>query len=204
MPSSFCLKFYHEVMTVISAGDFRKGSKFIYNDAPHVVVDHQHVKPGKGGAFMRTKMKNLLTGSIYEETFRTEEKFSEPDLQYRDVQYLYSDSEGHHFMDQESFEQVALSDKLLGDIKNFLKSEIVYTVLNYEGRAIEVSAPLFLELAVIETVPGVRGDTAQGRATKPAKVETGLELQVPLFVDEGDIIKVDTRDSKYIERVNKK
>jgi len=186
---------------VITASEFRKGSKFIYNGDPHAVVDFQHVKPGKGGAFVRTKMKNLISGSIYEETFRTEEKFKRPDLQYKDVQFLYNDAEGYHFMDQESYEQISLKLDQLSDVKDFLKEETVYRVLSYEDNPIEITPPLFMELEVTETVPGIRGDTAQGRATKPATLETGLAIQVPLFVNEGDKIKVDTRDSKYIERV---
>jgi len=186
---------------VITASEFRKGTKFIYNGDPHMVVDFQHVKPGKGGAFVRTKMRNMISGAIYEETFRTEEKFSQPDIQYQNVQFLYADPEGYHFMDQDSYEQICLSADQLEDVKDFLKEETVYKILAFEGNPIEVSAPLFMELEVTETVPGIRGDTAQGRATKPATLETGLVLQVPLFVNAGDKIKVDTRDSKYLERV---
>lgn len=188
---------------MISASDFRKGSKFMYNGDPHIVVDFQHVKPGKGGAFVRTKMKNLITDATYEETFRTEEKFPTPDLGYKEVQYLYSDQDGYHFMDQEEYEQITLAEDQIADVKDFLKEDTIYNTLNFEGKPIAVTPPIFMELKVVETVPGVRGDTAQGRATKPATVETGLVLQVPLFVNEDDVIKVDTRDSKYIERVKK-
>lgn len=188
---------------MISASDFRKGSKFVYKGEPHMVVDFQHVKPGKGGAFVRTKMKNMITGSIYEETFRVEEKFPTPDLQYREMQYLYKDPEGYCFMDQESYEQVFLTKEQLESVIDYLKEQEIYNVVYFEERPIELTAPLFMELEVVETQPGVRGDTAQGGATKPAKLESGLVLQVPLFVNEGDVVKVDTRDARYIERVKK-
>jgi elongation factor P len=189
---------------VVSGSDFRKGLKFLYEGQPYSVVDFQHVKPGKGGAFVRTKMRNLLTGLIHEETFRVEEKFQTPDLEYRPMQYLYHDSDQYQFMDQESYEQVGLSKDQVEDVLDYLKDGIEYTVMYFEGRPISVTAPLFMELAVKETVPGVRGDTAQGSATKPATLETGMVLQVPLFVHEGDILKIDTRDGRYIERLNKK
>lgn len=168
-----------------------------------MVVDFQWVKPGKGGAYIRTKMKNMITGLVREETFRSGEKLDVPDLEYRDMQYLYSDSDQYHFLDQDSFEQISLSKDQIEEVEQFLKEQEVYNVLNFSGKAIAVTSPLFMELKVTETPPGVRGDTAQGGATKPATLETGLVLQVPLFVEEGDIIKVDTRDSKYIERVKK-
>jgi len=188
---------------MISAGDFRKGTKFLYNGSPHVVVGFQHVKPGKGGAFMRTKMRNMISGSTYEETFRTCEKFEVPDLKYRDMQYLYKDSSGYHFMDQESYDQVSLNKKQLEDVEGLLKEESIYSILWFDEKPIEVRAPLFMELKITDAPPGVRGDTAQGGATKPAVLESGLKIQVPLFVEEGDFIKVDTRDKRYIERVKK-
>ncbi len=188
---------------MISAGDFRKGTKFVYNGEPHVVVSFQHVKPGKGGAFMRTKMRNMVTGSTYEETFRTEEKFKVPDLKYRPMQYLYSDVEGYHFMDQENYDQVALNKKQLEDVYDLLKEETIYTILYFQDNPIDVTPPIFMELKVVDSPPGVRGDTAQGSANKPAILETGLRVAVPLFVEEGEYVKVDTRDKSYIERVKK-
>lgn len=188
---------------MISASEFRRNSKFLYKNEPHVVVDFQHVKPGKGGAFVRTKMKNMINGSIYEETFRVEDKFPTPDLEYHQVQYLYHDADGYNFMDQESYEQVALSKEQLDEVMDYLKEQEIYTVLYFEGRPISVTAPLFMDLKVVSTPPGVRGNTAQGGATKPATLETNLVLQVPLFVEEGDVIKIDTRDAKYIERIKK-
>src|SRR3989339_514621 len=183
---------------MITAGDFRKGTKFLYNGEPHVVVTYQHVKPGKGGAFMRTKMRNMITGSIYEETFRTEEKFEVPDLKYRDMQYLYQDGEEYHFMDQEDYDQVDLNKSHLEEVLGLLKEETIYSILYFQDKPIDVAAPLFMELKVIDSPPGVRGDTAQGSANKSAILETGLRVQVPLFVEEGDCIKVDTRNKSYI------
>lgn len=189
---------------MILASEFRRGTKLLFKGEPYAVVEFQHVKPGKGGAFMRTKMKNMITGLMHEETFRSEEKFDVPDLQYRTMQYLYEDSGLYQFMDQESYEQVALNKEQLSDVIDFLKEQALYTILYFGERPIAVQAPLHMELKVIDAPPGVRGDTAQGAATKPATLETGLVIQVPLFVDEGDVIKVDTRDSQYIERINKR
>lgn len=168
-----------------------------------MVLDYQHVKPGKGGAFVRTKMKNMMTGLIHEETFRSGEKFPSPDLEYKQMQYLYEDGGLYSFMDQESFEQVELNKEQLDEVLDYLKEQEIYTILYFNDGPIGVTPPLFMELEVKETPPGVRGDTAQGGATKPATLETGLVLQVPLFVDEGEVVKIDTRDAKYIERVKK-
>ena len=188
---------------MISTSDFRKGTKILYRGEPYMIVDFQHVKPGKGGAFMRTKMKNMITGLLLEDTFRSGEKFDAPNLEYQDMAYLYEDNGLYNFMDQNSYEQVAFTKDQIGDAFDFLKEQTIYNVLNFDGKPIAVTAPLFMELEVKETPPGVRGDTAQGGASKPATLETGLVVQVPLFVNEGDLIKVDTRDSSYIERVQK-
>ena len=187
---------------MIFAGDFRKGTKILFNKEPYVVVDFQWVKPGKGGAFIRTKMKNMITGLVREETFRSEEKLPTPDLEYRDMQFLYQENALYHFLDQESFDQIALNEDQLHEVKNYLKEEIIYNVLYFDGKPISITPPLFIELVVEETQPGVRGDTAQGGATKPATLETELVLQVPLFINVDDIIKVDTRTGEYIERVS--
>ncbi len=168
-----------------------------------MVIDWVHVKPGKGGAFLRTKMKNMITGLIHEELFRSGEKFSNPELEYREMQYLYNDGTLYQFMDQESYEQVGLSKVQLEDVLDYLKEQIVYTLLYFQEKPIAVNAPMFMELEVKETVPGSRGDTAQGACTKPATLETGMVVQVPLFVQEGEVLKIDTRDGKYIERVKK-
>jgi len=188
---------------VISASDFRKGTKVLYRDEPYVILDYQHVKPGKGGAYVRSKLKNLITGSVFEETFRVDEKFDVPDLVNREMQYLYADNSFYHFMDQESFEEVILNKDQITDILDYLKEQEIYTVLYFNDRPIAVTPPLFMELEVKETPPGVRGDTAQGSGSKPATLETGLVVQVPLFVAEGDKLKIDTRTGEYIERVKK-
>jgi elongation factor P len=189
---------------VVLAGDLRRGSKVLFKGEPYTVLEFQHVKPGKGGAYMRTKMKNLISGLTHEETFRAEEKLETPDLEYKEMQYLYKQADVYNFIDQETYDQVELTEEQLSDVLDFLKEQSVYTVLYFDGRPIAVTSPLFMELEVRETPPGVRGDTAQGGGTKPATLETGLVLQVPLFVNEGDIIKVDTREAKYIERVDKR
>lgn len=188
---------------MIATSDFKRGTKILFRDAPYMVVEFQHVKPGKGGAFMRTKMKNMITGLIHEETFRSGEKFPSPDLEYKDLLYLYEDTGLYNFMDQDSYDQIALNASQLEDVLKFLKEQTVYTILYFQEKPIAVNAPMFMNLLVTETPPGVKGDTAQGGGNKPATLETGLVVQVPLFVQEGDIIKVDTRDAKYIERVQK-
>lgn len=188
---------------VISTSDFRKGAKILFRDAPYMVLEYHHVKPGKGGAFVRTRMKNLLTGLVHEELFRSGEKFSDPNLEYKQMQYLYKEGEEYNFMDQESYEQIILNKLQLEEVLDFLKEQIIYTILYFAEKPIAVTAPLFMELQVKETPPGVRGDTAQGAGSKPATLETGLVIQVPLFVNEGDLLKIDTRTSTYLERVKK-
>lgn len=188
---------------MIFASDFRKGTKFLFKGEPYIVVSFQAVKPGKGGAYIRTKMKNMITGLMREETFRSGEKLGVPNLAYKDMQFLYQENSLYHFLDQEDYEQISLNKDQLEDVSDFLKEETIYKVLYFDGKPIAVTPPLFMELEVTETQPGVRGDTAKGGATKPATLQTGLILQVPLFVEEGEIIKVDTRDASYIERVKK-
>lgn len=186
---------------MIATSDFRKGStKILWNNEPWVVIDYQLVKPGKGGTYLRTKMRNLLTGRTLEETFRSAEKFPEPDLEYCQMQFLYAD-DMYHFMDQDSFEQSDFNKSQLGDAVKYLKEQTVYTVLKFEGRPIMVEPPTFMVFEVISTLPGVKGDTAQG-GSKPATLTDGLVVQVPLFINEGDKVKVDTREDKYIERVD--
>lgn len=186
---------------MIATSDFRRGStKVLWNNQPWLVVEFHHVKPGKGGAFVRAKLKNLITGRVLEETFRSEEKFPEPDLEYKKIQYLYSENTIHHFMIQDDYEQVSFSSEQIGSVKDYLKEGEVYSVLFFEGKPISVEAPTFMNLKVKETIPGVKGNTAQGGATKPATLETGVIVQVPLFVNEGDVIKVDTREDSYVER----
>ncbi len=186
---------------MISTNEFKKNhTKLLVNDQPWVVLDFEHVKPGKGGAFVKTTLKNLITGTIYIESFRSGEKIEAPDLKSCKMQFLYSD-DMYHFMDQETFEQESFSKKEIDYVVNYLLAEQMYSALYFKGKLISMEAPMFLNLKVVETVPGVRGNTAQGSANKPATLETGLVISVPLFVQEGDVLKVDTREDKYIERV---
>lgn len=184
-----------------STSDFRKGLKILFRDEPYMILEYQLVKPGKGGTYLKTKMKNMITGLVHEETFRSSEKFPEPNLNYKEVAYLYSDNDLYNFMDQENYEEIALDKDHLDEVLDYLKEQAIYTVLYFNGKPISVTPPMFMELKVMETTPGVKGDTAQGAGSKPATLETGLVLQVPLFVQEGDLIKIDTRDCKYIERI---
>lgn len=186
---------------MISTSDFKRGStKILWNKEPWLIVSFQHVKPGKGGAFVRTKLKNLITGRVLDETFRSGEKFPDPDIEYKKMQYLYAD-DMYHFMDQETFDQVSFNENQIKSIKKYLKEETIYNVINFEGKPISVEPPMFMILEITETIPGVKGDTAQG-GSKPAILETGLTVQVPLFLNEGNRIKVDTRENKYIERAD--
>ena len=186
---------------MIATSDFKKGAKILYKEQPYVILDFQHVKPGKGGAFVRTKMKNMISGLVHEDTFRSGEKFHSPDLEYKELQYLYEDNGLYNFMDQLSFDQIALNKSQLEDVLKYLKEQTVYTILYFGEKPIAVTPPMFMELLITNTPPGVKGDTAQGGATKPATLETGMVLQVPLFVNEGEQVKVDTRTGEYIERV---
>lgn len=188
---------------MIATSDFKKGAKILFNNEPYMVLRYQHVKPGKGGAFVRTKMKNMITGLIREETFRSGEKFPDPGLEYKDMQFLYQDGDMYHFMDQNTFDQMAFNKDQISQVSDYLKEQVVYTVLYFQEKPIAVTPPLFMELEVKEAQPGVRGDTAQGGVTKPATLETGLVVQVPLFVEEGEFVKIDTREGIYVERVKK-
>jgi elongation factor P len=188
---------------VIATSDFKKGCKILFRDEPYMVLDYHHVKPGKGGAFVRTKMRNMITGLIREETFRSGEKFDNPGLAYKNMQYLYEENGLYNFMDQSDYEQIELSKDQIEEVLDYLQEQSIYTVLYFKEKPIGVTPPMFMELMVKDTPPGVRGDTAQGAATKPATLETGLVVQVPLFVNEGDLVKIDTREGIYIERVKK-
>ena len=186
---------------MIFPSEFKKGStKILWNNEPWVILDYLSVQPGKGGTYMRTKMKNLITGRILEETFRSGEKLAEPDLERVQVQFLYESDEVYHFMKQENFDQMEFRDEQIKNVKDYLKEETIYEVLFFNGKPINVEPPMFMELEIVNTIPGVKGDTAQG-GSKPATLETGLKLNVPLFLNEGDKVKVDTRDGKYVERV---
>lgn len=166
----------------------------------YVIVDVQQVKPGKGSAFVRVRLKQMRLGTVFDRTFRSGEKIEEAFVEERKVQYLYQAGGSFHFMDTETYDQITLEKEQLGDTFRFVKENMVITLLEHEGKILSVTPPMFVELKVIETEPGLRGDTAKG-GTKVAKVETGASLQVPLFVAEGDILKIDTRTGSYVSRV---
>ncbi len=184
---------------MITAGDFRNGITFEFEGNVYQVVEFQHVKPGKGAAFVRTKLKNVINGGVVEKTFRPTDKFEKAHIDRKDMEYLYSDGDLFYFMDQETYEQNPLSSEQLGDALKFVKENMLVKILSYKGSVFGVEPPNFVELAVTETEPGFKGDTATG-AQKPATLETGAQIYVPLFINEGDVIRVDTRTGEYMER----
>ncbi len=184
-----------------STAQFRKSLKIELSGEPFVIVDFQHVKPGKGGAFVRTKMKSLISGNVLDKTFRSGEKVDVPDLEEKKMSFLYRDDSGFCFMDSETYDQMMLKEDQIGSAMEYLKENIEVEVLFHNGIPIGIDLPMFMELTIAETDPGIRGNTASG-GSKPAKLETGKTVQVPLFLNEGDIIKVDTRTGEYIERVS--
>ncbi len=184
---------------MISAGDFRNGMTFEMDGQVVQVVEFQHVKPGKGAAFVRTKYKNVITGAVVETSFNPTAKFPTAYVERKDMQYSYNDGDLYYFMDLESYEQVPISKDVLGPSFAFVKEEMEVKVLSYKGNVFGVEPPFFVELQVTKTEPGFKGNTATN-ATKPAIVETGAEIRVPLFIDEGDMIRIDTRTGEYMER----
>ena len=185
---------------MISAGDFRNGITLEIEGNVVQIVEFQHVKPGKGAAFVRTKLRNVINGGVVERTFRPTEKFPAARIDRVDMQYLYSDGYLFHFMNVDTYDQVALSTDVIGDALKFVKENEMVKVCSYNGNVFSVEPPLFVELEVTDTEPGFKGDTATG-ATKPATVETGATINVPLFVEIGDKVKIDTRTSEYLSRV---
>lgn len=185
---------------MISAGDFRNGITLEIDGNVVQIIEFQHVKPGKGAAFVRTKLKNVINGGVVEKTFRPTEKFPQARIDRVDMQYLYSDGDLYNFMNVETYDQVALNKDTIGDALKFVKENEMVKVCSYNGNVYAIEPPLFVELAITETEPGFKGDTAQG-ASKPATVETGAQVNVPLFVNEGDVIKIDTRTGEYLSRV---
>jgi elongation factor P len=183
----------------VSTAEFRKGLRIVFDGAPYTIVDFQHVKPGKGGAFVRTKLKHMRTGRVIDNTFRSGEKVELVDFEDKHMQFLYRDDR-YHFMDTETYEQVSLSGEEVGDAADYLKENTEVDVLYIDGAPAGVEVPNFVELTIVKTDPGVRGDTAQG-GSKPARLETGAVVQVPLFLNEGDVVKVDTRTGEYLGRV---
>ena len=184
---------------MISAGEFRKGVTFEMNGEPHVVVDFQLVKPGKGAAFVRTKYKNILTGATREEAFNPNDKFPKAHIETKQMQYLYNDGELYYFMDQETYDQIPLTYDLVEDAIKYIRENDTATVKFYKDNAFTVEAPNFVDLEVTETEPGVKGDTATN-VTKAATVETGAVIQVPIFINEGEKIQIDTRTGDYLGR----
>ncbi len=185
---------------MISAGEFRNGVTFELDGNVYQVVEFQHVKPGKGAAFVRTKIKNIITGGVVERTFRPTEKMPKAHIERKDMEYSYNDGDLYYFMDQETYELVPISKEQVGDSLKFVKENMVCKIMSYKGNIFGIEPPTFVELAITETEPGFAGNTATG-ATKPATLETGAVIQVPLFVDGSDIIRVDTRTGEYMERV---
>lgn len=185
---------------MISAGDFRNGVTLEIDGQVVQILEFQHVKPGKGAAFVRTKLRNVINGGVVERTFRPTEKFPQARIDRVDMQYLYADGDLFNFMNQETYDQVALNHDIIGDALKFVKENEVCKVCSYNGNVFSVEPPLFVELEITETEPGFKGDTAQG-ANKPATVETGATVYVPLFVEIGDKIKIDTRTGEYLSRV---
>ncbi len=186
-------------MGTITAGDFRNGVTFEMEGKPCVVVEFQHVKPGKGAAFVRTKYKNVITGAIREESFNPTAKFEEAYVERKDMEYSYNDGDLYYFMDPESYELVPISGDSLGDSFKFVTENMTCTVKSYKGKVFAVEPPNFVELTITETEPGFKGDTATN-VQKPATLETGAQIKVPLFINEGDKIRIDTRTGEYLER----
>ena len=182
------------------SGDLRKGLKIEINGEPYIIVQFNFVKPGKGKALYKCKLKNMLSGVIFDQTFRSSEKFKEADLEEQEMEYLYSDGNNYCFMNTSTYDQEFLSEDQVGDLLKFLKENTVCNVLFFDGRAIGISLPNFVNLRVVKTDPWVKGDTAAG-STKPAILETDYVVQVPPFVEKGELVKIDTRTGEYVERV---
>ena len=184
---------------MISAGDFRNGVTFEMDGNVVQIIEFQHVKPGKGAAFVRTKIRNVISGAVTEKTFNPTDKYPTAFVERKDMQYLYRDGDLYYFMDNETYENIPISASTLGDNFKFVKENMDVKVLSYKGNVFGVEPPFFIELEVTQTDPGFKGDTATN-AKKPATLETGAEIRVPLFINEGDHIKVDTRTGEYMER----
>ena len=185
---------------MVSAGDFKNGLTIEIDGNIFQILEFQHVKPGKGAAFVRTKLKNIISGGVVEKTFRPTEKFENAHIDRKEMQYLYKDGDLYNFMDVETYDQTALDSDVVGDALKFVKENETVKICSHKGNVFSVEPPLFVELAITETEPGVKGDTATG-ATKPAIVETGAQIMVPLFVNQDDVLKIDTRTGEYLSRV---
>ena len=185
---------------MIAAGDFRNGVTIEFEGNIYQIIEFQHVKPGKGAAFVRTKLKNIINGGVVEKTFRPTEKFPQARIDRVEMQYLYADGDLYNFMNMETYDQIALNEETVGDALKFVKENEMVKICSHNGNVFAIEPPLFVELEITETEPGVKGDTATG-ATKPATVETGATVYVPLFVNQNDVIKIDTRTGEYLSRV---
>lgn len=184
---------------MVTAGDFRNGVTFEMDGNVYSIIEFQHVKPGKGAAFVRTKIRNVISGAVTEKTFNPSDKYPTAFIERKDMEYLYNDGDLYYFMDSETYEQLPISPNVLGDNFRFVKENMVCKVLSYKGNVFGIEPPNFVELQVTETEPGVKGDTATN-VTKPATLETGAEIKVPIFINEGEMIRVDTRTGEYMER----
>ena len=184
---------------MVSAGDFKNGITIEYEDGVWQIIEFQHVKPGKGAAFVRTKLKNIISGGVVETSFRPTDRFENAIIDRKDMQYLYNDGDFYYFMDNETFEQVALTKDQIGDTLKFVKENEICKLCSYKGNVFSVEPPLFVELEITDTEPGFKGNTATG-TTKPAIVETGAQIAVPLFVNQGDRVRIDTRTGEYMQR----
>ena len=185
---------------MISTSDFRTGLTIEIDGDVFQIVDFQHVKPGKGAAFVRSKLRNVRTGSTIDKTFNPSEKIPKAHIDRRDVQYLYNDGQSYHFMDMETYDQFSMEKEELNDALKYLKENMTIQILMFQQKSIGIDLPNFVELKVVETAPGIKGDTASG-GTKPATLETGYVVQVPFFMNEGDVLQIDTRTGHYIKRV---
>ena len=184
---------------MVTAGDFRNGVTFEMDGNVYSIIEFQHVKPGKGAAFVRTKIRNVISGAVTEKTFNPNDKYPTAFIERKDLENLYNDGDLYYFMDSETYEQLPISPNVLGDNFRFVKENMVCKVLSYKGNVFGIEPPNFVELQVTETEPGVKGDTATN-VTKPATLETGAEIKVPIFINEGEMIRVDTRTGEYMER----
>ena len=185
---------------VYMAGDFRNGTTFEMDNSVYKVVEFQHVKPGKGAAFVRTKLKNVINGAVLEKTFNPSEKLQGAEIEKRDMQYLYNDADLYYFMDNNTYEQIPLNKEELGDSLRFIKENMSVKILSFKGKVFAVEPPIFVELEITYTEPGFSGNTSTN-ATKPATLENGSSINVPLFVNIGDVIRIDTRTGEYMERI---
>lgn len=190
-------------MAQVSTNEFRSGLKIEVENQPYTIVTNQFVKPGKGQAFNRVRMKHLLTGRVIEKTFKSGESVEQADVNESEMRLLYVDNSGATFMHDETYEQITIPPDKIEEVKQWLVDDVIYSLVFYKGEPVTIEPPTFMELEITETAPGVRGDTASGRVLKPATMATGAVVQVPIFIEQGEVVKVDTRTGEYVSRVNK-